>query len=57
MNDLRAEPAICPACGELIVVRGETDTDLTAPVHPDRVEPWLECAASDRAMREIRSSL
>lgn len=48
MNTLPAEPAICPACGELIIIWGigSFSTGLVIPTHTDAVTPWAECAAS-----------
>ncbi len=48
MNNLPAEPAICPACGELIVIcrSGSFSIGFDIPAHPDAITPWVECAAS-----------
>ncbi len=41
---MNATPAICPACGELVVTQF-----ATVPEHPDRQFPWMVCAASNRS--------
>ncbi len=53
MTNLRAEPAICPACGELVVLQADQLLTLIVPPHPDAVTPWLICAASDQAMQDV----
>lgn len=43
---MEAMPKICPACGELIIVWPQPDGQtMVAPVHPDRVFPFLTCSA------------
>ncbi len=52
MTNLRPEPAICPACGELIIADvGQLDV-LMIPPHPDAVTPWTLCLAGARPLRE-----
>ncbi len=42
-------PIICPACGELIIVRPETDGRvLVVPAHPDRITPFVDCVVNAR---------
>lgn len=48
---MNATPAICPLCGELVIVWIENGCTLVVPVHPDAVTPWTECVASARAIR------
>lgn len=43
---MEAAPIICPACGELIIVRSTPDgRAMVIPVHPDRVTPTATCVA------------
>lgn len=49
---MNATPIICPACGELLIAWPDTDeTTLVVPAHPDRVMPFVDCAASAHAMK------
>lgn len=50
MTNLHAEPAICPACGELVIVTGTCT--LIVPPHLDRVMPGTSCVASARAIKD-----
>lgn len=52
---MNARPAICPACGELVIawILREARA-LMLPIHPDRVAPTGDCVASARTVRDGR---
>jgi len=41
---------ICRHCGELVLAGLTAEHMLVVPVHPDRVMPFVDCAASARAI-------
>ena len=48
------DPAICPACGELIItvgIRSGADALRFVPPHPDMETPYIDCAASAKTIK------
>lgn len=49
------DPAICPECGEVLIVVGissQPDALRFVPAHPDMVTPYIECAASLKIIKD-----